>query len=171
VPRRNVSLGRVEVELLRRVHAARDPRFTDPGRHAWTRRLLAHQVLAQRRGEPIPLPSEVAGWLAERAEQMLAALRAAGCTVEGDLADLQPPPGAGADTGVSTGEVTPAELIEAADWTIEQLHKVLAERGTGAARAAPSVGPGDGVPGVLELLEHIRAADTGQQPRAAAATR
>jgi hypothetical protein len=175
VPRRNVSLGRVEVELLRRVHAARDPRFTDPGRHRWTRRLLAHELLAQRRGDRIPLPPDLAGWLGDRASAMVAALRDAGYPVTGDLADLEPSPGttaestgAGADPGAAT--VTQAELDDAADWTIERLHEVLAERAAAGAVEVPAVRLGDGVAGILELLEHIRAADTGQPPRPASSS-
>lgn len=171
VPRRNVSLGRVEVELLRRVHAARDPRFTDPGRHRWTRRLLAHELLAQRRGDPIPLPPDLAGWLGDRARAMVAALRDAGYAVAGDLADLEAPPALpAAPTGATDADaatVTQAELDEAADWTIGQLHAVLAERGGAGNGPAAGVRPGDGVRGILELLEHIRAADSGRSPRPA----
>jgi hypothetical protein len=170
VPRRNVSLGRVEVELLRRVHAARDPRFTDAGRHPWTRRLLAHQVLAQRRGDPIGLPPAVAAWLPERAHAMVLALRSAGYLVTGDLTDLLPSTRAagGPETSRAAGHVTEEELDEAARWTIERLHGVLAERAGGTV-AAPRVAAGDGVPGILELLEHIRAADTRVAPRTAGA--
>ena len=45
VPRKNVSLGPVETELLRVVHALHDDRFTDSARHQWTRKLLASELL------------------------------------------------------------------------------------------------------------------------------
>ena len=163
VPRKNVSLGVVETELLRRVHAVRDGRFTDAQRHYWTRRILAGELLGQRRGAPILLPeAEVRPWLEERSRQIVAAVRERGYHVVGDLDELawgDPPTGARA-----VESVTPEEIAEATAWTISRLQEQLVERQP--ANPPPPVGPNDGVPGILELLEHIRAADTGETPRA-----
>jgi hypothetical protein len=162
VPRKNVSLGVVETELLRRVHAVRDGRFTDAQRHYWTRRILAGELLGQRRGAPILLPDDVRPWLEERSQQIVATIRERGYDVVGDLDELawgDPPAGARA-----VGSVTPGEIAEATAWTISRLQEQLIERQP--AHPPPPVGPEDGVPAILELLEHIRAADTGETPRA-----
>ena len=60
--------------------------------------------------------------------------------------------------------MTPEEIADATAWTIARLQEELVQRQP--AHAPPPVGPDDGVPGILELLEHIRAADTGETPRA-----
>jgi hypothetical protein len=162
VPRKNVSLGVVETELLRRVHAVRDGRFTDAQRHYWTRRILAGELLGQRRGAPILLPDDVRPWLEDRSKQIVETIRQRGYHVVGDLDELawgDPPDGARA-----VESVTPDEIADATAWTISRLQEQLVERQP--ANPPPPVGPDDGVPGILELLEHIRAADTGETPRA-----
>jgi hypothetical protein len=67
---------------------------------------------------------------------------------------------------------TAEEVAEASAWTIERVAEHLQrlrqdadEPGTIAA--PPEVGPGDGVRGILELVEHVRAASTGNMPRPA----
>jgi hypothetical protein len=160
VPRKNVSLGVVESELLRRVHAVRDPRFTDGKRHRWTRKLLATEILGQRVSAPILTPPKARHWLARRSAEMTESLRARGYGVAGNLDDLswRPPP---ADARLLSS-VTEAELTEATDWTLQQLFQVLAHRHPDVA--APAVGPEDGVLGILEVLHRIRAADTAGSP-------
>lgn len=169
VPRRDVFLGPVESELLRRIHAARDPRFTDASRHRWTRRLLASRILGRGPDssgtyprDAIRLPDHVYDWLVERQTTMLAAVRDAGYQVMGDLADLE------VDRERTNGEhvatASESEIEDASDWTIARLQEHLVYHCRPKAQA-PSVGPGDGVAGILELLEHIRAADTGATPR------
>lgn len=162
VPKRNVSLGRVEVELLRRVHAAQDPRFTDKRRHKWTRKLLATEVLAQRPAEPIGMPPGMDDWFADRAARMVEGIRKAGFSVTGELSDLDW--STPAESSRPPATATPAELQEAAAWTIGQLREVLRQR-SGGQDAGPAVERDDGVPGILELLEHIRAADSDRAPR------
>jgi len=162
VPRKNVSLGVVETELLRRVHAVRDGRFTDSQRHYWTRRILAGELLGQRRGAAIRLPDDVRPWLEDRSKQIVETIRERGYHVVGDLDELawgEPPDGARA-----VESVTREEIAEATAWTISRLQEQLVERQP--ANPPPPVGPDDGIPGILELLEHIRAADTGETPRA-----
>jgi hypothetical protein len=163
VPVKNASLGLVECELLRRVHAVRDERFTDGDRHAWTRKLLASQVLARRDGHRIQLPDSMQSWLAARAADMVDAVRAGGYHVVGDLADLTRRPPTGPARSVES--VTGTELAEAAAWTIERLHEHLRTKHPGQPR--PDIDPGDGVAGILDLLEHVRAYDTGAPARPA----
>ncbi len=160
------SPGLVETELLRRIHARRDERFTDPGRHLWTRQLLANDILGRRTGTPIRLPDHVQPWLAARSGEMLTRVRGAGYAVVGDLDDLRwrPPP----LQARLVDTVTDREIEDATAWTILRLQEALIFRQP--TNALPTVGPGDGIDGVLELLEHIRAADTATTPRPASET-
>ncbi len=164
LPTKNASLGPVESELLRRVHAVRDERFTDPARHRWTRKLLASEILGQRRGERLRLPDQSESWLAARTSAMLEGVRDQGYHVVGDLGDLEWRPTSGPARSASA--VTAAELAEAATWTIVQLRERLMTRKP--TSTVPGVGSDAGVMGILELLEHIRAADTGAAARPAA---
>lgn len=164
VPRKNVSLGPIESELLRRVHAVHDRRFTDPHRHQWTRRLLATEILGRRSGPGLRLPDEAESWVKAAAAQTIASLSAAGYDVVGDLADLE---WRGPDADArSTDSVTAAEVDRLSERTIGRLQEELMQREP--ATPPPSVGPTEGAAGILELLEHIRAADTSATPRAAA---
>ena len=156
-------LGAVESEFLRRLHRRRDPRFTDQQRHVWTRQLLANELLARRTSQPVRLPVDAEVWLAERSAEILDSLVAAGHDVVGDPGELAwgpPPPGARDVTSV-----TDAEIEDVTGWTILRLQEELVHREPVAV--PPPVGPEDGIDGVLELLEHIRATDTGTPPRAA----
>ncbi len=160
---RTAPLGPVELELLRRVHERRDPRFTDPRRHVWTRQLLANNVLARRPATPLRLPDDALAWLTERSDAILSRLESAGYSVDGDLADLDR---SGDEPGARlTTDVTDDEVAEAAAWTILRLQEELVHREP--VVAPPPVGPDDGIDAVLELLEHIRAADTAVPPRPA----
>jgi hypothetical protein len=162
VPRGKASLGVVETELLRRVHAGRDGRFTGAHRRYWTRHLLAGEILEQRRGVPILLPDDARTWLEQRSHEIVAAIRERGYHVVGDLDELvwaEPAPQAR-----SVASVTTDEMAEATAWTIARLQEQLVEREP--RNPPPPVGPDDGFPGILELLEHIRAAETGETPRA-----
>jgi hypothetical protein len=83
--------------------------------------------------------------------------------VAGDLSDLdRPRPEA---QGRLMSDVSNDDVGEVATWTILRLQEELVHREPVAP--PPPVGPEDGVDGVLELLEHIRAADTGAGPRPA----
>lgn len=157
------SLGPAELELLRRVHARRDPRFTDPQRHVWTRQLLANNVLARRPATPIGLPDDTMSWVTERSNAILTDLESAGYPVAGDLADLDRPEVEAKARLMS--EVSEDEVDEVASWTILRLQEELVHREPAAV--PPPVGPDDGLGAVLDLLEHIRAADTGAEPRPA----
>lgn len=163
VPRKNVSLGPVETELLRLVHSVRDERFTDPGRHQWTRKLLASETLGRHPGAKLGLSPGVREWLDERTAAIEKAVVGRGYDVVGDLADLhwiEPPADARSSDSVGVDEVNALSK-----WVISQLQEELVQRQPVAP--PPPVGPDDGPEGILELLEHIRAADTGSTPRKA----
>jgi len=92
----------------------------------------------------------------------VAAIRDRGYHVVGDLDELAwGDPSAGAR---AVDSVSQEEIAEATTWTIARLQEQLIERRP--TNPPPPVGPEDGIPGILELLEHIRAADTGEAPRA-----
>ena len=80
VPRKNVSLGVVETELLRELHALRDERLTDKDRQRWTRKLLATDILSQRRSAPIELPESARGWIERRTTHMVTEITTAATT-------------------------------------------------------------------------------------------
>jgi hypothetical protein len=166
IPTMNASLGPVEAELLRRIHARRDPRFTDPQRQRWTRRLLAIEILGERRGVGMSGPT-THPWLEDRTESMIAEIAERGYDVIGTLDDLKWAPPAATTRAIET--VTEAELDELSRWTIGRLQEELVQRQP--STQPPPVGPNDGVEGILELLEHIRAADTDVSPREAPVTK
>lgn len=164
IPKKNVSLGCVEAEVLRRIHSQRDSRFQAgawSSYAAWTRRLLADQTLGQRRSAPFGLSEDDRKWISERTADMVGTIRDRGYHVVGDLEDLdwRPPPA----NARQMSSVTDEEVDEACAWTIARLQEQLVHRQPDAA--PPTVGPNDGIVGVLELLEHIRAADTATKPR------
>lgn len=164
IPKKNVSVGAVEAELTRRVNDHRDLRFSDDPRFSpWTRRLLVKKILAERRGAPFGPSEEDRGWLSERTAAMTRAIEAGGFSVVGDLRELdwQPPL---VETR-QTSDVTEEEIAELCAWTIGRLQEELVQRHPAAA--LPAVGPDDGIDGILELLEHIRAAEEGVPPRPA----
>jgi hypothetical protein len=163
VPRKNVSLGCVEVELLRQLHAVRDERFIDKHRHPWTRKLLAVEILGARTGSAISLPDESRPWVEEQSTTMVEAIDHHGYEVIGSLDDLQWRPPAPGSRGIDS--VTPDEIDEVSRWAIARLQEQLVERQP--RTPPPPVGPEDGVKGMLDLLEHIRAADSDREPRPA----
>lgn len=159
---RSRSLGVVEAELLRRIQGLRDYWFRDRQQHAWTRRLLSTRLLAQRNGDPIRLPDESQSWIEERTRGLVEGVMSRRYDVVGDLNDLAWRPQH--DEARLASEVTTEEVAKAASWTISRLQEELVERQP--TTPYPDVGPDDGEEGILELLEHIRAADTGDAPRA-----
>ena len=118
-------------------------------------------------GAKLALPAATRDWLDERTEAIEKAVTARGYTVVGNLADLHWTD-APADAR-STNTVTKDELDELSGWVIARLQEVLVERQPSAP--PPPVGPEDGPVGILELLEHIRAADSGTVPREMTARR
>lgn len=162
------ALGVVESALLFDIHAVRDARFTDKDRHPWTRHLLVEEVLARRPG-PTPLaePADASQWLTEESALMARRLKADSYDVRGDLAQVhwQPPP----PEARTIDSVTPKELNRASRWTISRLQEMWVERLP--RTRPPEVSADDGIPGILELLEHLRAYDTDAAPRPAAPSR
>ena len=94
---RNVSLGTVEAELVRRLNEVLRGRFPHPRYDELVRQLLAETVLvAPQRVSPVSprpqLPPERDGWVQARSQEMIEALQRGGFDVVGDLDELLPPP-------------------------------------------------------------------------------
>jgi hypothetical protein len=141
--RRNDSLGRVEVELLRRLNELRGDRFPHLG-HRWLKRLLADQLLAARPDKvPFTVDDSVHEWVAETSHEKVSVLSRRGYDVVGDLADLLPPDRR--DPQHSPPPPTEAELLTAANDTILELldvHRDAVERGERVAQARSRVAQG-----------------------------
>ena len=105
----NESIGRVGVELLRRINEQRGDRFPVRGNHRWIRGLLANEILAARDDkEQFALDPSVHDWVLNEARTMVAELRKQGYDIVGDLADLVPagePEGAADPSSSSDGEL------------------------------------------------------------------
>jgi hypothetical protein len=137
-PVRNGSLGAAEVEMIRRLNEQLAGRLA--------LRQLRHVIGAGIRpglgidtARPLSLPAEEAGWVRERAEEVVAELGRRGHTVYGDLGDLIPRQPV--STGRRLDDVSQAELLAA----------------TEAALAALAVAHGN-------LFRRYRRATGGQQP-------
>ncbi len=118
--RSNESLGRVEVELLRRLNEGRGDRFPVLGNHRWFKDLLANETLAKRPGkQKFAVEENVHKWLVETSRDTVAALQQRGYDVVGDLNDLVPPdePERGGNPSLSTDQ----ELLTVATETILDL--------------------------------------------------
>jgi hypothetical protein len=107
--------------------------------------------------------------VAERTEEMLDQVRTAGYHVVGDLDDMR---ANGRTTAGCDKVATPEEVAESCSWAIKELAEYLEQLrddsdDPAAMDPAPAVGPDDGIPAILELIEHIRAVETGQPPRPA----
>ena len=136
LPRVNESLGAVGAELLRRINT-RLAAPLDNGREKarWLRDTLAHRVIAVRADEPLAMTDAQYAEAQARAEQAIATLATSGHVIHGDLDDLR----ATRPSGRLPGDVTDAEVLEAAlDAVLDLLlvWRADATAGTSAARAA-----------------------------------
>jgi hypothetical protein len=89
----NESLGEVSAELIRRVNLAVEPLELTERQYNYTiRAILAREVLSQRRSaEPKVLPPpEAVPWADRESQRIIAAVKASGARVVGDLDDLSP---------------------------------------------------------------------------------
>lgn len=93
----NASLGVVEVALLRQVVEALDGRIEQPAYAHVVKRWFAQGLLAERPGRRAQVPAALAARLGDIATGWVASLAADGVRVHGDLDDLVPPVGPGAD--------------------------------------------------------------------------
>lgn len=112
VPRRNVSLGLVQTELLRRVNAELGGRLRR--REAYRRAgkmYLGKRILSAQQGAPARLPRRLEKWCRSVSAAHVEAVRAGRYDVVGDLDDLLPAPSAFADDPQRASD---AEVADAA---------------------------------------------------------
>jgi hypothetical protein len=90
IPRRNVSLGAAETELLRSVNTWASAHLDWPTYRRLVKKLLAEQILASRCNTPrLQLPEAAYTWAQDRGAAMADALDRAGYPVVGSLDDLR----------------------------------------------------------------------------------
>lgn len=108
----NVTMGRAEAEVLRRLNVSLDGRLNERQVTKVVQRGVMPALQARRASPRIGIPEEHVGWVAERAQAMVAELRSRHYEVLGDLDDLVPT--LAAVTRGSSDPVEPAELTDAA---------------------------------------------------------
>jgi hypothetical protein len=89
--RANTSLGAEQAELLRLVNTELGDRLPKPGPyHSVVILVLAHRILAQRRGRPLRLTPDDREFAVAQSRDLAADLKTLGVDVVGDLGDLIP---------------------------------------------------------------------------------
>jgi len=127
----NASLGRVQVEVLRRINK----RFVRQGNEKaygdLVKRLYAGKILRGQRGEKVGLPEACLPEVRAIAQDWVDQISAKGYPVAGELTDLVPAPDAGSvgETGASQAEMLDVALDATADLLleVERLRGELAE--------------------------------------------
>jgi len=121
--RTNDSLGRAQVELLRRINEglSEDARRSDLHGEV-VKRPFALGILAQQPGEKILLSKQYADWCHEHATTAIAAIRAAGYRVVGDLDELLP------DESVYATDLPPVAEAAVAESAVDGLVALMEER-------------------------------------------
>lgn len=110
--RANTSLGVEQAELLRRVNAGLGDRLPLPGPYpVVVKNVLAHRVLAARRGTPLALDPADTQFALTRSGELVERLSAMGVDVVGDLADLLPDPDLAASAARESAYATPADDV------------------------------------------------------------
>jgi hypothetical protein len=133
VPRRNVSLGLVQTELLRRVNVELGGRLRKRQAYrAAGKMYLGKRILAAQGGTPALMPRRLDGWVRGVTDEHLAALRTGGYDVVGTLDDLVPVPASFTD---DEQRVTEAEVAEAA---AKAMATMLVEPRKGRRRRTPA---------------------------------
>lgn len=112
VPRRNVSLGLVQTELLRRVNAELGGRLRRREAYrAAGKMYLGKRILSAQQGSPARIPRRLEDWCRTVSAAHVEAVRSGQYDVVGSLDDLVPAP----DTFTDDAQrVTDAEVAEAA---------------------------------------------------------
>lgn len=143
----NSSLGRAQVEVLRRVNAAlpdelrRRQVYGDVGKRFFARRILGVQDGARTR-----LPTDMRAWCDELATRQIRKLRRAGYHVVGDLAELM-----SLETAYDDGSVRIKER-EVAEAAVTALTAMLTRRLSDAATAKEETDPAPSAGGLLSRL-------------------
>jgi hypothetical protein len=120
VNRPNESLGRTEIETLRRTNLYTPPGVHPPKRQLLTRTVLAEGILAKRPdAQKFAPPPDEHAWVVERGTAMVEQLRQQPYDIVGDLDELLPP--AEPLAGPSPDEVGDSDVAQVAVETISKL--------------------------------------------------
>lgn len=136
----NVSLGRAEVEMLRRVNRMLGDDVDWPTYERLFKRELAEGILARRSGaQKVTLPPGWHPWAAEQSERIVKGLREGAYDVVGDLEDLVPRQSSESEGDASTAEGTASGTEPQAqlDVAAEVIAQLMRER-TAPPPAEPS---------------------------------
>ncbi len=110
--RANTSLGAEQAELLRRVNAQLGDRLPLPGPYpAVVKNVLAHQVLAARRGTRLRLDPTDTDFALEESARIAEELKNLGVDVVGSLDDLVPDPETARGSASATAYEPPADAV------------------------------------------------------------
>lgn len=127
-PRGNQSLGRVEVELLRRVNELSETQLSVHDRRPELKHFLAEEALNQRPGKTrVAIDKETFDTARREAQAIAKQVSKLGLDVVGDLSDLTA--AEFGNTSPDANDVTDAELVDAAVDAIAALAKRSAARG------------------------------------------
>jgi hypothetical protein len=149
--RPNASLGLPEIEFLRRLNEAL-PADVPDWFYMWNvKEGVAHRASAARPGDGrLTLPPDRDAWAKEQAETLIAGLRASGCDLIGDPAELLPRPVTepGADpASLPAGRVLDAAVQATAALVVNQYRKEY-----------PAAAPPAGQPGRRGLAGRVESA-------------
>jgi hypothetical protein len=132
--RRNRSLGRAEIELMRRSNDASHRSELPKRLQRMLTRVLGNQVLATSGSEPLIMAPSHLDWARARSAEIVTSLRGGGYTIHGDLNDLLVPEVAadGRRPPYVGDPVEEAELVDVAVRVLE--HAVIAGYRAGRKR-------------------------------------
>jgi hypothetical protein len=137
----NQMVGVPGTEVIRRLNERLGGRLNQRAYDKVVKSTLVQGLAVRAEPTPIQLSDDEAGWIAQRADDMIAAIGARGYSVVGDLDDLRPRPPA---AGRRPDDATDVELLEA---TLDALTVVTEEYATSwwkRKRAAVETGEGGG---------------------------
>jgi hypothetical protein len=138
--RGNISLGRVQAELLRRVNSELPAEMRPRQVYgAVGKRFFAAQVLAAQEPSTIRVPAEFRAWCDEVADRQIKTIDSAGYVVTGQLEDLRCPDAAFSE------EADPATNREVASAAVAALARILTLRGQAVRRRAGGSGTSGGL--------------------------
>jgi hypothetical protein len=131
----NISLGRVQAELLRRVNRELPAEIRPRQVYgAVGKRFFAAQILAAQKPSTIRVPAEFRAWCDEVTNRQIKTIDSAGYVVTGPLEDLRCPDAAFSE------EDDPATQREVATAAVAALARVLTLRGQAVRRRAGEAG-------------------------------
>lgn len=137
----NQMVGVPGTEVIRRLNERLGGRLNQRAYDKVVKSTLVPSLAARAEPTPIQLSHDEAVWIAQRADEMIAAIAARGYSVVGDLDELRPRP---PDAGRRPDDATDAELLEATLDALTVLTEDYATSWWKRKRAAVETGEGGG---------------------------